>query len=200
MILFDTCSAMNCYKFSKIWIDSIAKKCNNKTILKTDDLIRELKGLSKKKSYLKDLINKLNKAPNVQEININTLTVIEKMSYLTYLSAINNQDSELILKEIPETGISLEELQTNGKKRLSSADKNMLAFSFVKNNTTLVTDDNRILKIVEKYHQNHSFICSPKVIEKIRNNTNFNVLLNICEKKRIIIYKHRYRKNKNSLC
>jgi len=198
MIVLDTCSAINCYNISSNWLDRLKKCCVNKKILWSTTTQRELKGLSLTYTSLEDLIERLDKANNVFSIDTSTLSASDFLSYAQYLLDISNNDNTLLFNQFPKGKIDLNILQANGKVRLSDADKELLALSMLKN-ATLATDDKRILKIIDTFYSTHPYICTPKIIQKIKNITTTQQLNNVCNRKNIYLYPNHHT-NKTVVC
>lgn len=203
MIILDTCTAINCFELSKVWASNLAKKCTTRNIVWEYNLDLELQGLAKSTKKYIDYRARLLKASNLTNLNIeDDLTDDEYLEYLINLEQININDSELLLKSLLSKNqkISLSDLQTNGKKRLSNVDKMLIALALTKKESILASDDNRILTLTEKYFDTQQFCCSAKIIEKANGIECKKTLQNTFTKKNIYFYSSRYNKNSLSLC
>jgi len=198
LIVLDTCSAINCFTISTVWLEKLKKCCVDKKIIWTTTTNQELIGLSKSKNSLEKLIEKLNEAENVEDFDVDSLPISDYVIYLAYLLDISNNDTTLLFNQFPKGKISLEALQSSGKNRLSNADKELIALARLLN-ATLATDDTRMLKMLDTFYTTQSYICSPKIIQKIRNITTVQQLQNLCHPKKVWVYLNYYT-NKTIVC
>lgn len=198
MIVLDTCSAMKCYSLSKNWLDRLKKCCADKKVLWSTTTNYELIGLSTNNKSLEDLIQRLSDAENVESLSVDGLSEENFLQYLDYLSDISNNDSILLYNQFPKIKTNLTILQVSGKDRLSEEDREIIALSMIMN-AALATDDVRILKMLDEFYPEHPYLCTPKIIQKIKNITTIQQLKNICHPKQVWIYAN-YHTNNTAVC
>jgi len=203
MIVLDTCTAINCFNISKLWIKNLIKQCPDRTILWETKPDQELYGLQNKNKKFIDFRQKLHDSEHVKIFDIeDDLSDEEYELYLECLQNINEKDGALLLKDLfnQNQNMNLSDLQTNGKKRLSDTDKELIALALAKDNTILASDDNRILTIIEDYFNTQPYCCSIKIIKLSNNIDCFHTLKETFNKKDIKFYSRRYNTNKLNIC
>ncbi len=203
MIVLDTCTAINCFDISKPWIKNLVKQCPNKIILWETKPDQELYGLRNKNKKFGDFRTRLHDSEHVQRFDIDDdLSSDEYLVYIDYLEKINKKDAELLLKDLfnKNQKMNLSDLQSNGRKRLSNTDKELMALALTRDDSILASDDNRILTIIETYFTSQPYCCSIKIIRSSNNIDCFHTLKDMFNKKDIKFYATRYNTNKLNIC
>lgn len=203
MIVLDTCTAINCFNFSKSWNTNLHKRCPTRSILWDTKPDSELLGLSRNTAKYSDYRDRINNSSNTIKFNMDTdLTEDEFLSYVTFIDEITTNDTALLLADLrrKNQSFNLAELKQNGKKRLSNVDKDLIALSLIKVNSILASDDNRILTLIEKYYTSQLFCCSAKILEKTNSITCTKDLKKKLTDKKIYYFETRHKKNTLTLC
>lgn len=196
---------MNCFEVSKKWIDDFSKCCPGKKLLWDKTTKDELSTKSLKKTSLASLQNRFETSHIVEQFDAEEdFSDQDYETYIDFLEQINDIDNSLKPKELTSAPINLLEWSTNGKKSLSDTDKLLVAVALTKAtghpSTMLATDDNRILKIIEKSFTSLKYCCSPKLIFHFKNLKTFQELKDICSRHKIYIYSGRHHGTPKKVC